>query len=61
MYDIYLAEHVLKIIKERREGIVERLSVGGVRNMEDYRHLVGSIESLDYIGAELKQILDKSM
>tara|TARA_R100000656_G_scaffold103965_1_gene75739 strand:+ start:523 stop:708 length:186 start_codon:yes stop_codon:yes gene_type:complete len=61
MEDIYLAEHLLKTIRERRESVVERLSMGGVRNMEDYRALVGSIESLDYISAELKQILDKSM
>jgi hypothetical protein len=28
--------------------------------MEEYRQLVGSLESLDYIGQELRDILEKA-
>jgi|TARA_R100001143_G_C3281383_1_gene96842 hypothetical protein len=59
MDGIYLAQHLLKIIKERRDRITEMLESGSVKNMEEYSRLVGSLESMDYISSELKQILDK--
>ena len=35
------------------------LTGGSVKDFEEYKKLVGSIESLDYIGNELREILDK--
>ena len=57
MDGIFLAEHLIKIIKERRQRILEIMSSGAVKNIEEYRQLVGSLESMDYIDTELKQLL----
>ena len=57
MDGIFLAEHLIKIIKERRQRIMEMMSSGAVKNIEEYRQLVGSLESMDYIDTELKQLL----
>ena len=60
MDSILLAEHLLKQIKERRDRISEMMLSGNVKNLEEYKQLVGNIESLDYIGQELRQILDEA-
>jgi hypothetical protein len=60
MEDIYLAQHLLKTIAERRGRITEMLESGSPNNMEEYCRLVGSLESLDYIGEELRQILERT-
>ena len=59
MEEVYLAQHLLKVIKERRDRITQMLESGSPNNMEEYSRLVGALESLDYVGAELRQILDK--
>ena len=46
--------HDKRVTKER---ILEMMSSGAVKDMEEYRHLVGSMESMDYIEDELKQLL----
>jgi|TARA_R110000744_G_scaffold4764_3_gene16992 hypothetical protein len=33
---------------------------GSAKNFEEYKQLVGNIESLDYIGHELREILEKA-
>ncbi len=60
MDGIRLAEHLLKSIQERRNRIVEMLAAGNVSSQEEYKQLVGNIESLDYIGQELREILEKA-
>ena len=60
MDGIHLAEHLIKTIDERRFRIVEMLAGGSVKDMEEYKKLVGSIESLDYIRQELREILEKA-
>jgi|TARA_Y100000296_G_scaffold30396_1_gene35366 hypothetical protein len=60
MDGIFLAEHLLKQIKERRERISEMMTGGTIKTYEEYKQLVGSIESLDYIGQELREILEKA-
>ena len=57
MEGVYLAQHLLKVIEERKERILEMKSSGAVKDMEEYRHLVGSMESMDYMEDELKQLL----
>ena len=34
---------------------------GNLKNMEEYKQLVGALESLDYIGQELRDILEKAV
>jgi len=60
MDGIFLAEHLIKTIDERKKRIVQMLIGGSIKSMEEYRQLVGSLESLDYIGQELRDILEKA-
>jgi hypothetical protein len=60
MDGILLAEHLLKSIQERRERISEMLVGGTIKDIEEYKQLVGNIESLDYIRQELREILEKA-
>ena len=57
---VFLAEHLFKLIRERRERIPEMLTSGNLKNMEEYKQLVGNIESLDYISQDLREILEKA-
>ena len=61
MDGILLAEHLLKSIEERRQRITGMVLGGNLKNMEEYKQLVGAIESLDYIGQELRDILELSL
>ncbi|MBC40629.1 MAG: hypothetical protein CML19_00115 [Pusillimonas sp.] len=60
MDGIYLAEHLLKSIQERKDRIIEMMGNGTVKDIEEYRQLVGNVESLEYIGQELREILEKA-
>ncbi len=60
MDGVFLAEHLFKLIRERRERISEMLTSGNLKNMEEYKQLVGNIESLDYISQDLREILEKA-
>jgi len=60
MDGIFLAEHLIKTIDERQKRIIQMLTGGSIKSMEEYRQLVGSLESLDYIGQELRDILEKA-
>ena len=59
MEDIYLAEAVLRILRERRQGIVDLMIYGNVKSMEQYRELMGNLECLNHVEQELKSLLDK--
>jgi len=43
MEEVFLAEHLLKVIKERRGRITEMLSTGSPSNYEEYKQLVGNV------------------
>jgi|TARA_R110002020_G_scaffold278798_1_gene494186 hypothetical protein len=60
MDGIFLAEHLLKSIEERRQRITGMVLGGNLKNMEEYKQLVGALESLEYIGQELRDILEKA-
>ena len=59
MEDIYLAEAVFRILRERRQGIVDLMQYGNVKSMEQYRELMGNLECLNHVEQELKSLLDK--
>ena len=59
MSDIFIAEAVLRIIKDKRNNIVDLLQYGNVKSMENYRQLMGNLESLAYVEQELKSLLAK--
>ena len=59
MDELYVAEAVFRIIRERRSGIVDLLQYGNVKSMEHYRELMGNIDSLNHVEQELKSLLEK--
>ena len=59
MSDIFIAEAVLRIIKDKRNNIVDLLQYGNVKSMENYPELMGNLESLTYVEQELKSLLTK--
>ena len=59
MDEVYFAEAVFRIIKERRQAVQDLLIYDNVKNMEQYRELMGKLKSLDDVEQELKSLLDK--
>ena len=59
MDEIYFAEAVFRVIKERRKAVQDLLIYDNVKNMEQYRELMGNLKSLDHVEQELKSLLEK--
>ena len=59
MDEIYFAEAVFRIVKERRQAIYDLLIYDNVNSMEQYRELMGDLKALDHVEQELKSLLDK--
>jgi hypothetical protein len=59
MNEIYLAQAVFRLIKERRELIRETLEFDNVKDMMHYKGLMGELKSLDFLDSEIKNLLEK--
>ena len=59
MDEIYFAEATFRIIKERRKAVQDLILYDNVKNMEQYRELMGNLKSLDHVEQELKGLLEK--
>lgn len=59
MDEITLAQFILKLIRDRKENIVDVLVNNEVKDMEHYRQLMGNIDGLQYVEQELKSLLEK--
>ena len=59
MDEITLAQFILKLVRDRKENIVDVLVNNEVKDMEHYRQLMGNIDGLQYVEQELKSLLDK--
>ena len=59
MDEIYFAEAVFRIVKERRQAIYDLLIYDNVNSMEQYRELMGNLKALDHVEQELKSLLAK--
>jgi hypothetical protein len=57
--EVYFAEAVFRIVKERRQAIYDLLIYDNVSSMEQYRELMGNLKALDHVEQELKGLLDK--
>ena len=57
--EIYLAEAVFRIKNERKKQISEALLYDSVKNMEQYRQLMGERKALEFVEDELKSLLDR--
>lgn len=53
------AQFVQRALKERRMLILDLLENNGVRDMEHYRHCMGELEALNFVGGELSSYLEK--
>ena len=56
---ISLAEAIFRIINIRRDDISDMLMYGNIRNMEQYRELMGVLDGLGHAEQELKSLLEK--
>ena len=56
---ILLTQHIQKTIKERKSIILNVLENNGIKNMEQYRELMGELNGLNYISQELPGLLEK--
>ena len=56
---ISLAEAIFRIISIRRDDISDMLMYGNVRNMEQYRELMGVLDGLGHVQQDLKSLLEK--
>ena len=59
MDEIRVAEAVFRVIRERRQGVVDLMQYGNVKSLEQYRELMGNLEALNHVEQELKGRLVK--
>ena len=56
---MFIAEAVFRMIRERRQTIVDQMQYGNVKSIEQYRELMGNLDALNHVEQELKGLLDK--
>ena len=56
---IRVAESVFRIVREHRATIENLLVYDNVKNMEQYRELMGQLKALEHVEQELKSLLEK--
>ena len=59
MDEVFFADAVLRIVRDRRLTVQDLLIYDNVKNMEQYRELMGNLKALDHVEQELKSLLDK--
>lgn len=59
MDEVFFADAVLRIVRDRRLAVHDLLVYDNVKNMEQYRELMGNLKALDHVEQELKSLLDK--
>jgi len=59
MDELYVAEAVFRILRERRQGVIDLMIYGNVKSMEQYRELMGNLACLSHVEQDLKVLLDK--
>tara|TARA_R100000700_G_scaffold4301_2_gene7551 strand:+ start:7869 stop:8066 length:198 start_codon:yes stop_codon:yes gene_type:complete len=57
--EVFFADAVLRIVRDRRLTVQDSLIYDNVKNMEHYRELMGNLKALDHVEQELKSLLDK--
>jgi|TARA_R100001440_G_scaffold6072_1_gene12641 hypothetical protein len=57
--EVFFADAVLRIVRDRRLAVHDLLVYDNVSNMEQYRELMGNLKALDHVEQELKSLLDK--
>tara|TARA_R110000772_G_scaffold31629_1_gene77870 strand:- start:627 stop:824 length:198 start_codon:yes stop_codon:yes gene_type:complete len=59
MNTIFVEEAIFRIIRDKRNAVVDFLQYGNVKSMEQYRELMGQMDALNHVEQELKGLLEK--
>ena len=59
MDEVDVVQYVFTLIRERRSLIREKLENNGVKDMEQYRELMGELNGLNLMRQELSDRLEK--
>ena len=56
---VQLAQAIYRIIDERKSFVQEQLLFDQIKNMDQYREMMGNLSALNHVEQELKSLLDK--
>jgi len=56
---VQLAQAIYRIIDERKLFVQEQLLFDQIKNMDQYREMMGNLSALNHVEQELKSLLDK--
>lgn len=57
MSDLYFVDKLLKVVRERRDVVVEAMTEGSVNDFAAYRHLRGRLEAWNEVEREIRLLL----
>ena len=56
---VQLAQAIYRIIDDRKSFVQEQLLFDQIKNMEQYREMMGNLSAINHVEQELKGLLDK--
>jgi len=56
---LQLAQAIYQFIDDRKSFVQEQLLFDQIKNMEQYREMMGNLSALNHVEQELKGLLDK--
>ena len=56
---ITLSDKIRRIIRDKKTQINDIVTSGSAKDMEQYRHLIGQLDALNFIEQELNNLLEK--
>ena len=59
MDGVQLAQAIYRIIDERKSFVQEQLLFDQIKNMDQYREMMGNLSALNHVEQELKSLLEK--
>ena len=59
MDGVQLAQAFYRILEDRKSFVQEQLLFDQIKNMEQYREMMGNLSALNHVEQDLKSLLDK--
>ena len=56
---ITLSDKIRRIIRDKKTQINDIVTSGSAKDMEQYKHLIGQLDALNFIEQELSDLLEK--
>ena len=56
---ITLSDKIRRIIRDKKTQITDIVTSGSAKDMEQYRHLIGQLDALNFIEQGLSDLLEK--